>query len=279
MRVFNEIQPLKAFLKGKSTGSSVGLVPTMGALHAGHLSLVAAARAENKLTVVSIFVNPAQFNNPTDLEKYPRTLQDDIRLLEGAGCDVLFAPAVTEMYQSPARVQFDFGPLGQTLEGASRPGHFSGVALVVAKLFHLVQPDVAYFGQKDFQQYKVIEQLVSDLNFNLRLRRMPIYREPDGLAMSSRNARLTPAQRPRAVVFYEALQMAKEMLAKREPLERVQTAVRKKCEAETDVRLDYLALVSAANLMPQRTVTSDSVLLIAGWVGEIRLIDNLLITE
>src|ERR1043165_7630788 len=187
MEIFKEIQSLKAFLSQKRNSVSIGLVPTMGALHAGHLSLIEASKRENQLTVCSIFVNPAQFNNAKDLEKYPRTLERDLGMLEKAGCDVVFAPDAKMMYEAEPMIKFDFGDLDKILEGEFRPGHFSGVALVVSKFFHIIKPTVAYFGQKDFQQFKVIEKLVKELKFDLQLKPMPIFRESDGLAMSSRN--------------------------------------------------------------------------------------------
>mgnify|MGYP002787668266 FL=1 len=171
MRVFKEIQPLRAYLKQiRASAKSIGFVPTMGALHSGHLSLIQASKKDNPITVSSIYVNPAQFNNPKDLAKYPRTLAEDLAMLENEGCEVVFAPSNEEMYATTPTLRFDFGGLDQILEGQYRPGHFSGVALVVAKLFNIVQPQVAYFGQKDFQQVKIIERLVEELKFDLHLR-------------------------------------------------------------------------------------------------------------
>jgi pantoate--beta-alanine ligase len=276
MHVFREIGPLKAFLKEKNTQQSIGLVPTMGALHQGHVSLLSASKSENDLTVCSIYVNPTQFNNPSDLEKYPRTLEADLNLLEKYGCDVVFAPSNTEMYEAPSSIKFDFGELDKVMEGQFRPGHFSGVALVVSKLFHIVAPDVAYFGQKDFQQFKVIEQLTSELKFDLKLRCMPILREEDGLAMSSRNQRLSPEQRKKSIVLYESLILAKEFLAKGQSLSSVKDQIKQKCEA-VSVKLEYLELVEAKNLKLTENVTGENVLLIAGYVGEVRLIDNILL--
>lgn len=276
MHVFREIGPLKAFLKEKNTQQSIGLVPTMGALHQGHISLLSASKSENDLTVCSIYVNPTQFNNPSDLEKYPRTLEADLNLLEKHGCDVVFAPSNTEMYEAPSSIKFDFGELDKVMEGQFRPGHFSGVALVVSKLFHIVAPDVAYFGQKDFQQFKVIEQLTSELKFDLKLRCMPILREEDGLAMSSRNQRLNPEQRKKSIVLYESLILAKEFLAKGQSLSSVKHQIKQKCEA-VSVKLEYLELAEAKNLKLTENVTGENVLLIAGYVGEVRLIDNILL--
>jgi len=279
MQVFTEIKPLKAFLKDKWNTTSLGMVPTMGALHAGHLSLVKASRAENQLTICSIFVNPAQFNNAKDLEKYPRDLDRDLGMLEKAGCDFVFAPESLEMYKNTSTLKFDFGQLDKVLEGKYRPGHFSGVALVVSKLFHIVKPTIAYFGQKDFQQFKIIEKLVDELKFDIQLKRMPVFREPDGLAMSSRNMRLNESERKKAIVLYESLHTAKKMLMEGQPLSRAKEWVKQKCESVAGVKLDYFELADSENLNLLEAVTSKSVLLIAGFVGEVRLIDNLLLDE
>lgn len=279
MRVFKEIKPIKAFLKDKWNIIPIGLVPTMGALHAGHLSLIRASKAENQLTICSIFVNPTQFNNAKDLEKYPRDLDRDLNLLEDAGCDIVFAPERIEMYQNTSSIKFDFGQLDKILEGKFRPGHFSGVALVVSKLFHIIQPTIAYFGQKDFQQFMIIEKLVDELKFDIQLKRMPVFREQDGLAMSSRNMRLNKLERQKAIVLYESLNAAKNLLAQGEPLLRAKELVKHKWESMADVKLDYFELADSENLNLLEAVTGKSVLLIAGFVGEVRLIDNLLLND
>ncbi|MBK7650700.1 MAG: pantoate--beta-alanine ligase [Flammeovirgaceae bacterium] len=280
MRVFNEIEPLKAFLrKEKIDSNSVGFVPTMGALHQGHLSLIEASRVENSITVCSIFVNPTQFNNPADLAKYPRTLEADKVLLERAKCDILFCPETSQMYSSQSQVTFDFGKLDKMMEGHYRPGHFSGVALVVSKLLHIVSPDRAYFGQKDYQQFKIIEKLVADLKFDVSLRCMLIKRETDGLAMSSRNARLSNEQRSKAIVFYQSLLEAKALLQKGNSVKRVYESITKNFERIGDVKLEYFELADTTNLTPTENVSDNAILLIAGYVGEIRLIDNLLMKD
>jgi pantoate--beta-alanine ligase len=280
LRIFEEIKPLRAFINSqKQLGLSVGLVPTMGALHAGHVELIKTCKAENDLTVCSIYVNPTQFNNASDLEKYPRTLGLDEKLLQQAGCDVIFAPSNLEMYTQPSALKFDFGTLDKVLEGEFRPGHFSGVALVVSKLFNIVQPHRAYFGQKDFQQLKVITQLANELLFDLEIKSVPIVRERDGLAMSSRNQRLNLQERKNALVLYESLQLGKQLLKSGQPMEIVAKAIKDKCEAVLNVKLEYFELAHAENLMPAENVTDTTILLIAAFVGEVRLIDNLLMDD
>ena len=280
MQVFNEIAPLKAFLRArKSAGKTIGLVPTMGALHHGHLALIQASKAENDLTVATIFVNPTQFNNPTDLEKYPRVLDKDSLLLEKVECDVLFCPEVGHMYEETSLVRFDFGHLDKVMEGRFRPGHFSGVALVVSKLFNIVEPDRAYFGQKDWQQFVIISRLVKELKFNLELVSIPIFRESDGLAMSSRNARLNGKQRQDAIVFYQALQFAKEAFKAGRSLEQVSTEVRKHVESTEDITLEYFEIADSENLnlIDDVKAANRPIMCIAGFVGEVRLIDNMFI--
>lgn len=282
MEIFKEIKPLRAYLKRQRVaGKSVGLVPTMGALHDGHLSLLRASQAENNVTVCSIFVNPTQFNNPSDLVNYPRTLDKDAGILEGHHCDVLFCPSESEMYGGGSIVRFDFGDLDKVLEGQFRPGHFSGVALAVSKLFNIVTPDSAYFGQKDYQQFLIVERLQQDLKFDVQLRCLPIHREKDGLAMSSRNFRLTPSQRKSANAFYQALQLARKQLLAGIDVNAVKDQLRGKFKAMEDVKLEYLELADRSNLKPLKDVTnaSQAILLIAGYVGEIRLIDNLMLSD
>jgi len=280
MEIFKEIEPLKAFLRQQKIATrSLGFVPTMGALHQGHLSLIKASKVENALTICSIYVNPAQFNNLTDLAKYPRALDQDIELLRKTDCDVLFCPDNSTMYSSESLIRFDFGMLDKVMEGRYRPGHFSGVALVVSKLFHIVSPDKAYFGQKDFQQFKVIEKLVQELKFDITLRCMPIERESDGLAMSSRNVRLLAEQRKKAIIFYDSLKETRELLEKGNSMQNVRQVIKNKFENINDVRLEYLELADVSNLSLKENVSdkSQAILLIAGYVGEVRLIDNLLL--
>lgn len=283
MDIFKEILPLKAFLESANRHSgSVGFVPTMGALHQGHLSLIQASKRDNAITICSIYVNPTQFNNPVDLAQYPNTLDKDIELLQKAGCDALFCPENKEMYSNKSSLKFDFGSLENVLEGKFRPGHFSGVALVISKLFHIVNPNKAYFGQKDFQQFKIIEKLVEELKFDVALRCMPIEREPDGLAMSSRNTRLNAEQRKKAITLYKNLQRASELIKKGDTMNSVREMVESTFSKIDDVKLEYFELADSSNLMSLKNVadkTDQAILLIAGYVGEVRLIDNLLLTN
>ncbi len=206
MKIVNSIQELKSYLaEEKRDNKQIGFVPTMGALHGGHLSLVKRCVEENDVCVVSVFVNPTQFNDKHDLETYPRTLDKDCALLEPAGCDYVFAPSVEEMYPEPDTRTFDFGIVSAVMEGARRPGHFNGVAQIVSKLFYVVEPDNAYFGEKDFQQIAVIRAMVKQLDISVKINACPILRESDGLALSSRNVRLTSEQRQKAPLIARTL--------------------------------------------------------------------------
>ena len=282
MQIFKEIAPLKAFLVEKRRmGQTVGFVPTMGALHEGHLSLIQASRNDNEITVSSIFVNPAQFNNPSDLEKYPRTPDTDIAMMEKVGCDALFFPDTRVMYEGESTLRFDFGNLEQVMEGKFRPGHFSGVALVVSKLFHIVEPDYAYFGQKDWQQFAIIRQLVRELKFNVQLKNVPTLREPDGLAMSSRNMRLTSTQRKKAAVLNQALVQASAMLIDGSTIDKVKMHVQHMLDNDREIKLEYFEVANSENLKLLNRV-EDSVpiiLCIAAFVGEVRLIDNMFLSR
>ncbi len=262
----------------RCSGKTIGFVPTMGALHQGHLALLRASAQDNDVTVCSIFVNPTQFNNPDDYDLYPRTLEQDIELLHSVACDYLFAPNKEEVYPQQSLLQFSFGPLEAVMEGEHRPGHFHGVATIVSKLFHLVQPHRAYFGQKDLQQYAIINQLVQGLSFNLELVRYPIVREPDGLAMSSRNKRLDAVQRQQATSLYKALQLAKEQLGKK-PLYTIKATVEAYLASIAQVQLEYFEVANPDTLQPlaQTENAGEVALCIAAFVGPVRLIDNLLV--
>ena len=253
----------------------------MGALHDGHLSLVRAARAENARVAVSIFVNPTQFGPNEDFSKYPRTFEGDRALLEAAGVDLLFAPEPGEMYPSGFATAIDVGPVATRLDGASRPGHFTGVATVVAKLFGIVQPDRAYFGQKDAAQVAVLRQLVRDLSLPVELRVCPTVREADGLALSSRNRYLSPAERGQALVLSRALKTARTLAqAGTGSAEPLLAAAGAELTREPGFRLDYLALVDPDTLEPVGALHPNrpTLLAVAGWIGSTRLIDNLELT-
>jgi pantoate--beta-alanine ligase len=274
MEIFKQIAPLKAFLKEiRKSEKTIGLVPTMGALHSGHLALINASKGRNQVTVATIYINPTQFNNPSDLEKYPRSLDKDVAMLKKVGCDVVFIPDNGEMYESTTHLKFEFGPLGTVMEGKYRPGHFSGVALVVSKLFNIVQPDNAYFGQKDWQQFAIIQEL----KFALALHSGPTFREQDGLAMSSRNLRLTSKQRRHANVFYNALLTAKKYLQNGKKVTEVKHIVNEIVGEAEDVRLEYFEVADSINLNVLEFVngTENPILCIAGYVGDVRLIDNM----
>jgi pantoate--beta-alanine ligase len=263
---------------GRQLTGTVGLVPTMGALHEGHLSLVRLAKASTDRVVVSIFVNPTQFAPNEDFNKYPRTFETDCALLEREGVELVFAPAPQEMYPDGETTRIHVGPVGDRLDGASRPGHFAGVATIVAKLFHIVAPDKAFFGQKDAAQVAVLRQMVRDLNFNLELVIGPIVREPDGLAMSSRNRYLSPEERRQALVLSRALEAAVTAYQQGERsatqlIERMHTVM----ATEPSVLIDYVAVADASTLLPLDSAAPGALLAIAAWVGTTRLIDNRLL--
>jgi pantoate--beta-alanine ligase len=275
----NSIEEVHSVLRRpRLEGRTVGLVPTMGALHVGHLSLVQASRGRCDLTVVSVFVNPTQFGEGEDFESYPRDLEADSGLLEEAGVDVLFAPTVPVMYPPGATTRVDPGPIGEVWCGASRPGHFVGVATVVTKLLDIVAPDVAFFGEKDYQQLRVIERVVRDLDIGTHIVGCPIVREPDGLALSSRNRYLTREQRAHALVLPRALMRARDKAAEGETdAAALQAGLVATISAEPGVELDYAAVVDAQTLECVTVVTRESRALVAARVGSARLIDNVAI--
>ena len=280
MVILTSPSELRAYLKQSRRGE-IGLVPTMGAVHAGHTSLVVASKASNEVTVCSIYVNPTQFNNVSDLSSYPRSLEADCQLLERHGCDAVFIPDNETMYPEPPRTRLHFGELETVMEGRFRPGHFNGVGLVVSKLFHLVQPDRAYFGQKDLQQFLIVQRLVTDLGFGLQLVRCPSVREPDGLAMSSRNARLTSAQRQLAPALYQALNQAREMLAAHQNVAQTKQVILDHFSGLPGIRLEYFEIVDGDDLQEVRDLQNHRhvALCIAAYLGEVRLIDNLILTN
>jgi pantoate--beta-alanine ligase len=271
-----EMQRICRELRGENR--VLGLVPTMGALHEGHLSLVRRARAECGAVAASIFVNPLQFAPGEDFAKYPRTFEDDCRQLETGGVEILFAPEVSEMYPEGATTTVTVSGIGDRLDGASRPGHFTGVATVVAKLFHVVSPERAYFGQKDAAQLAVLRQMVRDLNFDVELVDCVIVRDRDGLALSSRNKYLNATGREHALVLHRALLRIEQMIADGEG----ESSALLQGGMETllvvpEVRIDYLAIVDANSLLPVASVGTGTLVAIAAYVGQTRLIDNFLV--
>lgn len=262
----------------RSSGKRVALVPTMGALHEGHLSLVRIAKAQSDFVVVSIFVNPLQFGPTEDLAKYPRTFDRDCQVLNQERVDLIFAPTAAEMYPTPAITYVNVEVLSERLDGQSRPGHFRGVTTVVSKLFHIVEPDIAVFGQKDAAQLAIIRRMVRDLNMRVEIVPGPIVRESDGLAMSSRNAYLDSKQRKQALVLAQALEHVKESFARGErSVVKLIAAGRKVLEREPDVRLDYFAAVDQDSLEDVDSISRDTLVAVAAYVGTTRLIDNVVL--
>jgi pantoate--beta-alanine ligase len=262
----------------RKEGKSVGLVPTMGALHEGHASLIRRARAETGFVVVSIFVNPTQFGPAEDFVRYPRTLAEDLTLCEQEKADLVFAPATETMYPDGFHTRIEVAGLQDRLCGASRPGHFRGVATVVAKLFHIVQPDAAYFGQKDAQQVRIIDQMVRDLNMPVRIRVCPIVREPDGLAISSRNRYLGAPERQNAAILFRALEEARHMVeAGERDAKRVRQKLMSLIESTPGATLDYAEVVRAENLETLERLAGEVLIAVAVRFGATRLIDNVVI--
>ena len=260
-------------------GKTLGLVPTMGALHEGHLSLVRASKARCDVTAVSIFVNPLQFGPAEDLDKYPRTMERDTALLEQLGADLLFTPAVEEMYPPRAQTYVLVEDLSNKLDGASRPGHFRGVATVVAKLFEIIRPDFAFFGQKDAAQVAVLRKLVNDLDMDVEVVVCPIVREKDGLAMSSRNAYLTSEQRQQATVLYRSLLRVQAAVDHGERDSAKLIEIGKQVIAnESGAKLDYFAIVDPDALELVADVSCGALVAVAAYIGSTRLIDNILVT-
>jgi pantoate--beta-alanine ligase len=275
MQVLRTIAELSLWRVGAT--SPVGFVPTMGYLHEGHLSLVRRARSENGSVVVSIFVNPNQFGPNEDFQRYPRDLERDLGLLDTEQVDAVFTPEVNEMYPTGASTMVEVEALSSILEGASRPGHFRGVATIVCKLFHLLYPNRAYFGEKDYQQLQVIQRMVHDLRMPVEVVGCRTIREPDGLAMSSRNVYLRPAERQAAVALSQALSQA-ERLVKDGVWDgsRLQTEVQNMLDKEPLIRTDYVAVVHPHTLQPVVTLAAEgAIICLAVWIGHTRLIDNI----
>jgi len=277
MQIITTVRQMQQACRNLRRKGTLGLVPTMGALHDGHLSLVRRAQGECDSVVVSIFVNPTQFAAGEDYETYPRSFEDDCAKLKSAGIDLLFAPSPEEMYSPGSTTFVEVPGIGDRLDGASRPGHFRGVATVVAKLFNVVGPDRAYFGQKDAAQIAVLRAMIRDLKFPVRLVACPIVRERDGLAMSSRNRYLSPQGRRQALILHRALETACELLEAGEVRSDIlQDALAKVFAGGEGVRLDYAAIVDPYTLLPVADTTHGALIAVAAWVGSTRLIDNLL---
>jgi len=283
MRRIQTVHAMRSWSRGlQREGVTIGLVPTMGALHEGHRSLIRAARLACDASAVSIFVNPLQFGPLEDFDRYPRSLAQDLRLCQSAGVDAVFIPRAQEMYP-PDFEDFETAVSVQRLtrryEGLSRPGHFGGVTTVVMKLLNIVRPDKAFFGQKDYQQTVVVEQLVKDLNLDTEIVVRPTVRETDGLALSSRNRHLSPEERKAATVLYRALSDGRELIrAGERSVKKVEAAMTRLIWAEPLARLDYLAVADPITLDEVRSVRGRVVLLLAVWIGKSRLIDNLIVT-
>ena len=282
MFVFKTVSELQQYLNSRrANGEQIGFAPTMGALHLGHLDLMRHSKAQNACTVCSICVNPTQFNDPKDLEKYPRTPEKDLAMLESVGTEVVFMPAVEEIYPPglDLALQLDLNPLDQVMEGAFRPGHFQGMAQVVKRLLDIVQPDRLYMGQKDFQQFSIVGYLIQKMQLPVELVMVPTVRESDGLAMSSRNVRLSPEQRQAAPIIYRTLEWAKSQLGL-QAIAEIETAALQRLNLP-DFRPEYFQIVDGKTLKPIINPTEHDwiVACVATWVGEVRLIDNLALAQ
>ena len=278
MNVIQSIDELRALIsKTKMAQESVGLVPTMGYLHDGHLTLVRACQEQNDLTVVSLFVNPLQFNNETDLDLYPSDIDRDIRLLEQAQVDVLFVPNHDQIYKKKPNVKISFGEIGQRLEGEFRPGHFDGVGVIVSKLFHLVSPDRAYFGLKDLQQFALIRQMVYDLSFPVEIIPVPTAREPNGLAMSSRNARLSESGKAIASNLHKGLTIAAKSLQEGLPVAQTKQQLIQYYQNIEGLQVEYASVNDPTTFREIETYSPDDdvAICVAAYVEGVRLIDNL----
>jgi len=279
LKNFQKKAHLQQYIAGlKAGGAVITFVPTMGALHQGHLSLIAQAKQLGDIVVCSIFVNPTQFNDPKDLEIYPRPIHDDIKKLEAINCDILFNPEVSEMYAGNEKWHLDLGPVEGLLEGKFRPGHYQGVTQVVAKLFDIVKPDIALFGQKDYQQFLVISKMVELLNMPVKLVMCPIAREADGLAMSSRNIHLTADDRKHALILSKTLNKVKQNFDP-EKIDQLRQQAEQDIAAEPGVVPAYFEIADGKTLLPANKNTKNVVALVAATVGKTRLIDNVVIKD
>ncbi len=279
-QLIHEIAAVRAAVaRERREGKVIGLVPTMGALHEGHASLIDAARRECGLVVVSVFVNPIQFNQPEDYARYPRTLETDLKFASKHGADYVFAPEISEMYPRPQRAYIDVEALTDHLCGEFRPGHFRGVATVVTKLFNIVQPDRAYFGEKDAQQLAVIRRMTLDLNLPVEIVPVPTVREASGLALSSRNQHLSDQERCIATALYESLRTAREAIGRGEiDAGRVKSEARTALARHPEIRVEYFEIVDPDELQPVATIGGSVLVAVAAWLGNTRLIDNVTAT-
>lgn len=276
--ISNSHQLQQIFTELSKKGKVIGFIPTMGALHEGHLELVQESKAKNDVTIVSVFVNPAQFLPREDLAKYPRPVENDKKLLDNEKVDYLFYPNVKTMYPAGFQTYVTAKKLSNIIEGKSRPGHFTGVATVVLKLFNLVQPTNAYFGQKDFQQCVVIKQMVKDLNLPINIHMIPTVREKDGLALSSRNIFLNSQERSQALNLYQSLLLGKKLIfAGNKNAQTIKTKMSNYLQKYKLIRLDYVEICNLENLSPIRVVSKKTVILITAYVGKTRLIDNIVV--
>jgi pantoate--beta-alanine ligase len=279
LKIFKTKFAIKEFLfTVRNQKIKIGLVPTMGALHDGHLSLVKQSKTSCDFTIVSIFVNPTQFNNSEDLKKYPKSLKKDIQLLENAGCDLLFIPEVDEMYPETEEWTYEVGPMNNILEGKFRPGHYKGVTQIVFKLFDLMKPDSAFFGQKDYQQFLVISKMCQDFNLNVDLIACPIIREADGLAMSSRNVRLSSLERNKSLMLFESLEFIRTNFLQL-PIDKLLERAKLFYENDVDLGLEYLKICNILTLEEIHVEKNHkAIALVACVVGETRLIDNMILS-
>ncbi|ADL11666.1 pantoate--beta-alanine ligase [Acetohalobium arabaticum] len=279
MELCKSIDEVRDFIgKQQKAGKEVGLVPTMGYFHQGHLALMEKAREENDIVVVSLFVNPTQFGPDEDYNEYPRDLDRDLELAEEAGVDIVFAPEADEVYLSQAATKVMVEGLTDYLCGAAREGHFTGVCTIVTKLFNIIDPDRAYFGQKDAQQVLVIKRLVKDLNFDLEIVTVTIQREEDGLAISSRNKYLDSKEREAATILYQTLQLAKDLINQgKRDAEAVKERLINKIEAEPLAEIDYVEIVDQSTLEPLVEIKGEVLMALAVYIGDTRLIDNLML--
>jgi len=279
VKVVNTIPRMSTLVKiSKKEGKSIGLVPTMGYLHEGHLSLVRAAKKHVDVVVMSIFVNPIQFGACEDFEKYPRDFKRDERLATSAGVDIIFAPSAEEMYPDGYVTYVNVEHLTETMCGQSRPGHFKGVTTVVAKFFDIIKPDIAYFGQKDAQQAIVIKKMAGDLNMGVEIKIMPTIREPDGLAMSSRNVYLSPDERKNAVTLYESLKRAESLVKSGErDAKKITRMIEESIKRVPAAKIDYISITDTLRLKEISKVSGETLMALAVFIGKTRLIDNIIV--